>query len=280
MHVIRNLAVLGLVAAPTIAFAQSANLSTSTADGTSGSIDGAGTDGEPTGADQMVMPKSKLLVDAFVEINLSKGAAFKPVSISPDLWYGVTDDLTLGLVHSGIGASGVIGGVGDALCITGKSNGCETVYQGLGIDARYRLKGGFAVDGGLYVNDFDPFMLGLKLGIVGRHRFAPKVALEVQPNLYIGFTERDAGNKEALAIPVTLALGLAPKLTAYAQLAFVTPFSNAGDLWLLAASIGARYRVSDHLDLGLAFSLPALAGGPDGTGVDARSITLGVSYAL
>ena len=97
--------------------------------------------------------------------------------------------------------------------------------------------------------------------------------------MFIGLTERDT-NKELLAIPVTAAFALQPKFTLYAQVAFLTPFESAGDLWVLGASIGARYRVSDHLDLGLAFSLPALVGGGDGTGADARSITLGVSYAL
>jgi hypothetical protein len=92
---LRNLAVLGIVLSSGHAFAES----------------------EPSGPDQLTMPKGKLLVDAFVELNLSKDNAFKPVSISPDVWYGVTNDLTLGLVHSSIGATGVIGGVGDALCI-------------------------------------------------------------------------------------------------------------------------------------------------------------------
>jgi hypothetical protein len=281
MQVIRNLVVLGLVGTPAAAFAQGATLSASTTDGTSGSVSGAEGDsaGQPTGPDQVTMPKGSLLVNAFVEINLSTDAAFKPVSISPDVWYGVTDDLTLGLVHSGIGASGVIGGVGDALCITGSSNGCESVYSGVGIDARYRLKGAWAVDGGLFVNDFDPFALALKIGVLGRHRINEQFALEVQPSLFIGLTERDT-NKEVLAIPVTAAFALQPKFSLYAQLAFITPFESAGDLWLFGASLGARYRVSDHLDLGLAFSLPALAGGADGTGADARSITLGVSYAL
>jgi hypothetical protein len=279
MHVNRHLAVLGLVGAPAVAFAQGATLDASTTDGATASVDGASAAGQPTGPDQLTMPKGKLLVNAFVEINLSTDAAFKPVSISPDLWYGVTDDLTLGLVHSSIGASGVIGAAGDALCITGSSNGCESVYPGLGIDARYRLKGAWAVDGGLFVNDFDPFALALKLGVAGRLRVGEKVALDLQPSLFIGLTERDT-NKEVLAIPVTAGFAVMPQLTAYVQLAFITPFESAGELWLLAASLGARYRVSDHLDLGLAFSLPALAGGGDGTGVDARTVTLGVSYAL
>jgi hypothetical protein len=267
---LRNLAVLGVVMLSGHAFAETS---------------------EPSGPDQLTMPKGKLLVDAFVELNLSKDNAFKPVSISPDVWYGATDDLTLGLVHSSIGATGVIGGFGDALCITGSSNGCESVYPGVGIDARYRLKAGWAVDGGVFVNDFDPFALAIKLGLVGRHRISEKLAIEAQPNVFIGLTERDAtadgmgtvtfeGNEEILSIPVTAAYLVAPKVTLSGQLAFQTPFSEAGDNWSLGFSIGGRYRASDHLDLGLAFSLPRLAGGGDGTGADARSITLGVGYAL
>ncbi|MEO8550334.1 MAG: hypothetical protein ABI678_10180, partial [Kofleriaceae bacterium] len=40
--------------------------------------------------DGFTLPKGKLALDAFVEMNLSKDAAFKPVSLAPDLWYGVT----------------------------------------------------------------------------------------------------------------------------------------------------------------------------------------------
>src|SRR5882757_2600288 len=72
--------------------------------------------------DGFVVPKGKLVLDAQLELNLSSGNAFKPVSLAPDLWYGVTDDITLGLVHSGLGETGFIGAVGDSLCLTGSSN--------------------------------------------------------------------------------------------------------------------------------------------------------------
>src|SRR3954470_25033757 len=81
------------------------------------------------GADQLTLPKGRVLLDAFVEINLSTDQAFKPVSLSPDIWYGATDDVTVGLVHSGVGRSGFIGGIADSLCLTGSDNGCSDVYN-------------------------------------------------------------------------------------------------------------------------------------------------------
>lgn len=250
-------------------------------------------DGPPeTGAEQFTLPKGTLFIEAFVGLNLSKDLVGKPISLSPDIWYGVTDDLTLGLVHSAIGSTGVIGGVGQSLCVTGDKKGCESIYRNVGIDVRYRLKGAFAVDGGLYVRDFDPFQLAIKVGLLGRHRVIPKLAIEFNPNIFVGVTKRDgeadsmgivtAGpNKEELSIPVTVGFAVIPKLTLNAQVALQTPFEDAGDLWRLSVAIGARFRVNHHLDLGLAFALPLLVGGADdGTGVDLRTLTLGVAYAL
>src|SRR5215510_14579538 len=100
------------------------------------------------GTDQLTLPKDRLVLDAFIEANLSSDAVFKPFSISPDLWYGATDDITVGLVHSAVGRSGIIGaggavaGAGNALCLAGTDNGCPDVYPGFGLDARYKLKTG------------------------------------------------------------------------------------------------------------------------------------------
>src|SRR3954463_14923560 len=119
--------------------------------------------------DSFTLPKGKLALDAFVEMNLSSDQAFKPVSLSPDLWYGLTDDITLGLVHSFVGQTGFLGKSGDSLCLTGSDNGCAHVYNNVGIDGRIRIKKPFAVDVGLYINSIsDPFQLAAKLGIDGR----------------------------------------------------------------------------------------------------------------
>ncbi len=238
---------------------------------------------------QLTLPGGKLFLDAFLEVSLSKDAAFKPVSLAPDLWYGINDDLTLGLVHSGRGATGIFGTYGNGLCFTGKSNGCANpsgtskVYNHVGVDARYQLlrKTGISVagDGGLYVNYFDPFQLALKLGAVGRFHTGA-VSVELDPSLFFGMTKRSAGNKEVLTVPATFMYAVTPKVGVAAQLALSLPFQTT-ELTMFGLSVGVQYFITDQLILDAVFSLPAMFGGsavPDG--VDMRALTLGVAYAF
>jgi hypothetical protein len=243
------------------------------------------------GERRMTMPAGRAFVQVFGEINLSQDAALEPLSIAPDVWYGVSDELTVGLVHSGRGATGFFGGVGDGLCLTGEEGGCGKVYNSVGIDARYHFyrEGAItaAADGGLFARSIDPFQLALKVGATGRWE-SGMLALEAAPSLFGGLTEREAEemgvvvstNKEAFLLPVTAIYALTPQLGLAAQAGVQVPFENLGDLWTFGMSIGAQYMVNQQIFADLAFSLPLLAGGPDGTGADARSLTLGVGYAM
>ncbi|HMG54597.1 MAG TPA: hypothetical protein VK601_13965 [Kofleriaceae bacterium] len=244
------------------------------------------------GTDQLTLQKGRLVVNGFVEISLSTDAVFKPFSISPDAWYGVTDDITAGLVHSATAVSGFIGGVGDALCLAGESGGCAEVYPGVGFEARYKLKlGGFAAaaEGGLLIQHLgDPFAFALKAGGIARWHQG-KIAVEVQPNLIIALSNRGStttggitisGNRDFLNLPITGMYALTPMIWAALQVGVALPFEDTGDAYRLPLSIGGHYRVNDMLSVSLAFSLPALVGGGSGTGADSRSLTLGGSYAF
>jgi len=189
---------------------------------------------------QLTLPGGKLFLDAFLEVSLSKDAAFKPVSLAPDLWYGISDDLTLGLVHSGRGATGIFGSADDGVCFTGKDNGCPKFYNNLGVDGRYQLlrKPGLslAVDGGLYGRSLDPFELSLKLGVLARF-YKEAFSFDIGPSLFIGMTKRDLGNKEILTLPGTFMYALTPKLGLAGQLALWLPFSDTS-LTMFGISVG------------------------------------------
>jgi hypothetical protein len=246
------------------------------------------------GAEQLTLPKGRVLLDAFLEINLSDQAAFKPISISPDVWYGATDELTVGLVHSSQGSTGFIGGVGDSLCLSGTDNGCVNVYNNVGIDARYKLQPGTAslswvLEGGVYAVTTDPFAIAVKLGAAGRWH-SGKLAIEAQPNVFIGITKRTTAtagagdvttNGEFLNVPVTGIYTVAPKIAVAAQLGVILPFENTGNFYQIPLSVGAHYTVNESLNVNLAYTLTAVAGGDAiQTGVDGRSLTLGGTYAF
>jgi hypothetical protein len=245
----------------------------------------------PQGDASVTLPKGRVLLDAYLEMNLVSGSEFKPFSLSPDLWYGVTDDITVGLVHSAVGGSGFIGGVGESLCLAGTGGGCADVYHNFGVDARYKLKTGnlaYAAEGGLYVASFDPeFVMAVKLGAVARWQQG-KIAAEVSPNLFIGVTGRTVGegaaevtvNGETLNLPITGLYEITPKISAALQLGAVVPFENTGDTYRIPLSIGGHFAVNESINVNLAFSLLAVAGGGSATGFDARTLTLGGTYAF
>lgn len=246
--------------------------------------------GEP--AEQFTLPQGRLYLNVFVEMNLSSDLVFKPFSIAPDLWYGVNDQISVGLVHSSRAATGLWGGVGSGLCLAGEDNGCAEVYDSVGIDGRYHFyrQGNVtaSADGGLFISSFDPFTMALKLGAVGRWQ-SGKFSAEAGPNLFVGLTQRSpeegtvvvgTGNKETLYLPINAMFAVMPKLGLGAQLGAIVPFQETGDTWLLGLALGAQYQISAKLFADLAFAFPALAGGPEGTGADFRTLTLGVGYAL
>ncbi len=242
-------------------------------------------DDAPVTTDRMTLPAGGLLITADLEVSLSKDAVGKPISLAPDIWYGVQDKLTVGLVHSTRGAFGLLGAAGDGVCLTGKSNGCAKVYDGVGADVRYQVHEtagdglGVALDGGILATSFDPFALGLKVGAIAHLRHG-KLAVDVAPGLYLGLTKRD-GNPDVLALPISLHVAAAPKVGVALQTGLLTPLDGAGDGFMVPLSLGASFAVTPKAFVGLTFSLPALLGGDAvADGVDQRTLTIGGGYAL
>jgi hypothetical protein len=227
-----------------------------------------------TPTQQLTLPKGKLVIDAFVDINLSTGSAFDPVSISPDIWYGVNDDITVGLVHSVAGQFGFISGPGNSLCL---GDACGGVYDNLGVSGRFRLKAPWVIDAGVVVDGLSTdAIVGAKIGASARWTLGKsrKIILELQPSVVFVFVGRDFFS-DALLVPVTLGYAVSPKLQVGLQTGLIIPFENTGDNLGLPLSLMGRFRINPKASLGLAFTFGQLD-----DGVDARSLTLGVSYAL
>jgi len=263
-----------------VCVALGAMLSTARADDDTESKPAAEATASADGGDQLTLPKGRLLLNGFLEVNLNEIG--KPISLSPDIWYGVTDDITVGLVHSSVGSSGFIGGVGTSLCLTGADNGCANLYSNVGADIRYKLKSGmlaYAVDAGVFVADVNAssITLAAKLGAVARWHSGP-LAVEVQPNVFIGVTNRDA-TVDTINLPATALYTVAPKIDVAGQIGFVLPLKNTGDAYALPLSIGAFYHVNESLTANAALSFPRLIAASSG-GIDVRTLTLGGTYAF
>ena len=245
---------------------------------------------------QMTLPGSRFFVQVFAEASLSKDNAFKPFSLAPDLWYGVNDQITVGLVHSGRASTGLYGGAGNGLCLAGEDNNCPDVYANVGLDGRYHFyrSGGITLsgEGGLFAGPFDPFTAALKLGVVGRWQ-AGAIAVDAAPNIFIGLSEREpegdadvaigSNNKETVNLPISALYLLSSQIGLALQLGAVIPMQETGDLYTVGISLGGQYMLSNKMMIDAAFSLPMLVKGDAYEGVDAldvRTLTVGFGYAL
>ena len=240
---------------------------------------------------RMTMPGGKILLNTIVEANLGKGAAGKPFSVAPDLWYGASDKLTLGLVHSGRGITGFLTGAGRGLCFGDKEGACAfglgKIYTTAAVEARIGLtEGGFplALSIGAVAEAFEPeLVLSGKIGLVGRTQ--GKVALEVAPTVFAGITQRkvlDAGvNEEVFSLPVTLFFKLSPSFAIALQSGVVLTLQQAADSYEIPAAAGFAWWVSPKFSIDVAFGLDAVVDKNDMTkAFDGRSLSLGVGYGM
>ncbi len=243
---------------------------------------------------KMTLPAGSLLIQLPVEVNLSKDLVAKPLSIAPDIWYGVADKLTVGIVHSSLAGGGFfIGGSGSGVCVTGEDNGCGEVYDNVGLDLRFSLlEGGFllAAEAGAFVEAFDPLTLSAKVGLAGMLAAGP-LNIIFSPNIFIGITERDGttvgevvvgGNKEVISVPVTFAVGLGSAVSFGVQTGLSATLEDLADNIVVPLSAGLRFNVSPKLGFDAAFSFPLFFNKAidDGTNFDARGVTVAASIAL
>jgi len=278
-------------------------------DGVPDSTDGAPTDGTDDGAADMdgdganegtaegggakhglVLPKGGISLHVGLEINMSTDAVGKPFSIAPDVWYGVNEKLSAGIVHSVYGRTGFWDGYRSSLCLAGEENGCAKVYDNIGVAGKYALSQtadmGLAAIGGLHVNSFDPMLLALRVGVEGMWT-SGKMAVHFVPSLQIGLTEREpeaatpgiavSANKEVLAIPVSLMYAASHQLHAGVQTGIRGPLDGFGDAYSVPLSLGAIYMVNPQIMVGGAFGFNRILGAelPEGvSAMDFRALNI------
>lgn len=188
------------------------------------------------------------------EVSLGRGALLDPVSVAPDLWVGVNRRLTVGIAH-GLGedhAARPRSGAGRGVCA---GDGCAATYGGVALDTRFHLRGELIGRLAVDVRRFDPAVVALELGAVGRWRMGD-VAVVVAPALAIGLHRRDLANREDAALPVTVQWQAARRVAVEAGIGLRGPVDDF--FGALEVPVHAGVVVVPHrdVDVGASFGLP------------------------
>ncbi len=232
----------------------------------------------------VTVPAGVIWIEVPLLINLSTDAVGKPVALPLDVFYGVTNDIQVGITHQ-------LG-----LCFTGTDNGCYKFYNDIGFDFLYRFLRGdvdLAAHAAIPISAFSPeFLLGLQLGVSGRVVLANgKAAILFDPSLTIAITKRsvDIGegvsvrlNQDILHIPVRVAFQATPQLAVGLETAFGGPLDGFGDAFTGSLGIFGFYNINKNVDAFLEFAFTNLYGKhPGGEGAaDGRILIVGANIFL
>jgi hypothetical protein len=243
---------------------------------------GAGTTAVKKG---VTLGAGKLNVTLTLEPNVSKASVFKPFSIAPDISFGVTDKLTLSIVHSGAAVTGFRGGAGSGLCVSGAdTGGCPEAYRNVGFEGLYSVLAGqvaAAASVGLHLGPLgDPTMARVKIGARSRVA-AGAFAVLFNPSVFIAANDRGP-NKDSAFLPVALTYKAAPSLTAGLGTGLKLPdLSSVGDGWQVPIGVFGQLQIAPPFAVGASFVFGnAVGGSATKDGLDGRFVQLWASYTL
>jgi hypothetical protein len=195
---------------------------------------------------------------AMVELNASRNAFGEPILVAPHFYWGVTDDLTIGISHQ------------RGLCL----NGCDKVYNDAGFDLMYFLTGSdrfeLSLHAGVPVGSFSPFYMGLQAGVIGRVNIGRITAFVFDPSLYVGVTQRDRGNTQALNLPFWFYFQATDVVVPFVGSGLQGPLDEFSDNFQIPLEGGILFDVAQNVDVGFSLRFHQVLG-PFST-ADARSL--------
>jgi hypothetical protein len=196
-------------------------------------------------------------------IDLSEDSAGEPIYTNPHFYWGVTDDLTIGITHE-------LG-----ICMTGDAGGCPRVYNDVGFGLLYNLTRSdvfqLALHVGAPISNFDPFFLGARVGVLGKVT-AGVLGFVFDPYLHMGFTNRDEGglvpddiggpfgrNREYVVLPAWFYFQATDVVVPFVGIVFSIPL-NEFDNTRIPLEGGMVFDVAQNVDIGFVFRFNNLFG--------------------
>jgi hypothetical protein len=205
-----------------------------------------------------------LAVYGALNINLSKSAVAKPVWITPNVYYGISDQLAVGVATNVFAETwDFVTPLRGGLCLGGNDRGCAKAFNNISLDGLFSFMKQpgteIAAHGGLDFAPIDPLYMQLRLGVRGKVGGGP-IAVVFDPALSIGLTKRSEGNKEAINVPVRVGFQASPELNVGVATGIGGPTSHFGDLYYVPLAFSGLFGVAPNIDVGAHFSFVNLLG--------------------
>ncbi len=224
---------------------------------------------------RLVLDDNQVEIAATLEVDLNTSPFARPTSLAPDLWWGITPRLTVGLIHSHASVDQIAAGA--SFCVRTAELGCDKAYSGSGADARYLIydDGAFAIAprARFLVRDLDPVKPALTAGALLRWRHG-RFAIVSDPYLQLGLANREDGNRSQLWLPVYFELAPACAWVLALHTGWNAELITISDNWHIPLALSARVAVVRSLDVALEAGFATLGGPQNNVKQRAAMLTL------
>ena len=178
-----------------------------------------------------------------MRINLADNNAFKPVEIPAHFFWGVSDDVMIGITHE------------QGLRLNTGPGPARKVYNDVGFGAVVFLAGqrNYEVDLHLGVpfHQLSPdLFIGAQFGILGRANVAEHVALVYDPSVYLGMNRRDLGNGDYLNLPIWFYFQATPVVVPFVGTGVQGRLDHFGDNFSIPLEGGVLFTVAQGIQIG------------------------------
>jgi hypothetical protein len=169
---------------------------------------------------------------------------FDPFVLPLHLYFGATDELTLGITND----RGPCFNCGDD-----QGDFYNAAGLGMGLLYPFVRDPGFELDlhtTAPLIPVFDPFFLSVRAGVLGRVNISEIVAFVFDPSLQIGLIGRDDGNREWLSLPIWFYFQATDVVVPFVGTAVNGPLEGFGDAFQIPLEMGVIASVNRNIDLG------------------------------
>jgi hypothetical protein len=190
-----------------------------------------------------------------LNINMSKNSEFKPVNIPVDFFWGVSDDVMIGITHE----------TGLKFNTDATNPKFHDTYDDVGFGAVVYLAGGrdyeVDLDTGIPFHRLTPDLwAGGRIGVLGRANLSDKVDFVYDPGLYVGFNQRPQGNTDGVFIPIWFYFQPTGSIAPFVGTGLNGPLNHFGDNFTIPLEGGVLFTVDRGIHVGGMLRFPTAAG--------------------
>jgi hypothetical protein len=232
----------------------------------------------------LTLGKGVVGIHADFAVDISANQWGKPLWLIPNVYYGVSDQLSVGIVENPTWEFFPSQG---GFCLSNSTYcGKVVVPNNTSLDLKFSLNRTASMEvafhGGIDLLAIDPFTAAGRAGLLLKILINGPVSIMADPSFRAGITRRAQGNTEYLSVPIRVGYQLNPQVNVGLLTGVNSALDGFADRYQVPVGLTGLAALTDKIDVGATLLFPAVAGfvGPGASHADYRSFAMSASYRM